>query len=153
MANTDSLTDAEQHTVKTAAYGAIVLLSLAYPSARSTTKLNVVGAKVLTGATGLIGHILATRSKTKLKGSAADVAATVLPAINAAVQTLRTKAPTELAEFQRVVRLAMDQAARAVSTGEISPAHAQMIDKISNALEGWARRGYARGDGSRLPWT
>jgi len=130
---TTPLTGAEQAELRTAAYGAVTLISLAYPGALSSTRQNVAGAKVLTGATGMIGRVLAANGKVDLKGSStAEVAEKVLPALTASVATLSAKAPADVAEFRRIVLTASEQAA---STGSgPTRAHLEMLDKINAAL-------------------
>ena len=126
------LTRDGQTTLRKAAYGAVALLSMARPGPISTTRQNVTGALALTGATGMVGQILAIKEKVVLKGTTAEVAEQVLPALTRAVAILETKAPAGTAEFQRAVTIAVRQAA---ATGR-GPNLAQndMIDKISAAL-------------------
>ncbi|HET8658055.1 MAG TPA: hypothetical protein VFM55_03550 [Micromonosporaceae bacterium] len=127
----EQLTIQERETIKTAAYGAVTLVSIAYPGAISSTKVNVVGAKVLTGATGLVGEVLAGKDKVHIEGrSTAEIAATVLPALSKAVGVLQAKAPDEVDGFRRIVMIALDQ-----STGSHpNPAQAEMISKVKGAL-------------------
>ncbi len=139
MAKTDStlipLTRSEQVTLRTAAYGAVILISLALPGVVSATRQNVTGAKILTGATGIVGRVLSGKGKFYLKGaSAAEIADQVLPALGETVETLAAKAPAEVGEFRRAVLTAVRQAA---ATGRgAGPAHNDMIDKIQAALAG-----------------
>lgn len=127
----EQLTIQERETIKTAAYGAVTLVSIAYPGAISTTKINVVGAKVLTGATGVVGEVLAGKDKVHIEGkSTSEIAATVLPALSAAVGVLQAKAPAEVDSFRRIVTTALEQ-----STGSNpNPAQAEMISKVKAAL-------------------
>ncbi|MEV5508696.1 hypothetical protein [Streptomyces orinoci] len=128
------LTSEEQITLKKAAYGAVTLVSLAYPGAWSSTKENVVGAKVLTGATGAVGRILSGKDKFRLDGkNTADIADEVLPALTATVAALQIKSPAETEEFRRAVTTAVRQAA-ASTKGGASPAQTDMIAKITAAL-------------------
>ncbi|MFB7666350.1 hypothetical protein ACFC1R_20750 [Kitasatospora sp. NPDC056138] len=128
------LTRDEQTTLKKAAFGAVTLLSLAYPGAWSTTKENVVGAKVLTGTTGIVGRVLSGKDKFDIKGrTTAEIADEVLTALTSTVATLDAKAPAETAEFRRAVTTAVRQAAASTRRGT-SPAHTDMIAKITAAL-------------------
>ncbi|MFJ4188223.1 hypothetical protein [Kitasatospora sp. NPDC089509] len=127
------LTADEQTTLRKAAYGAVTLISLAYPGALSATRENIAGAKVLTGATGAVGRVLSGKGKFELNGkTTADIADEVLPALAQTVATLEAKAPQESTEFRRVVTTAVRQAAAA--TRGPKPAQADMIDKITAAL-------------------
>ncbi|WP_431040768.1 hypothetical protein ACQUSR_01915 [Streptomyces sp. P1-3] len=129
------LTGDERLTLKKAAFGAVTLVSLAYPGAWSATKENIVGAKVLTGATGIVGRVLSGKAKFDLKGeNTADIADEVLSALRATVATLDAKAPAETQEFRRAVTTAVQQAADSTGRGT-SPAQADMITKITAALK------------------
>lgn len=128
------LTSDEQTALKKAAYGAVTLVSLAYPGAWSSAKENIVGAKVLTGATGIVGRILAGKDKFDIGGkTTADIADEVLAALRSTVTALAAKAPAETDEFRRVVTTAVQQAA-ASTRGGVNLAQADMIGKITNAL-------------------
>jgi hypothetical protein len=128
------LTDDEQTTLRTAAYGAVTLVSMAYPGVWSSTRVNVVGSKVLTGSTGTVGRVLSGKGKVDLKGgTTADIAETVLAAVKATLTTLRAKDPAAAAEFQRAVTTAVRQAAASARKGT-SPAQVDMIDKITAAF-------------------
>src|SRR3954452_239414 len=101
---TEKLDREEELVLQKAAYGAVLLVSLAYPGAIATTKINVVGAKVLTSGTGLVGRALAGKVEADLpKGSAADVADEILPALREAVALLERRAPDEVENFRRTV--------------------------------------------------
>lgn len=128
-----TLTSDEQTTLRTAAYGAVTLLSMTRPGPISSTRQNMAGATALTGATGIVGRILAAKEKITLKGTTAEVADQVLPALTQAVVILDTKAPAETAEFQRAVTTAVQQAIAATS----GPDQAQndMATKITTALQ------------------
>lgn len=128
----EQLSAQERETIKTAAYGAVTLVSIAYPGAISTTKANIVGAKVLTGATGVVGEVLSGKDKVKVDGkSTAEIAATVLPALSASVDILRAKAPDEVDSFRRIVMIAVDQSV----APNPNPAQAEMISKVKAALD------------------
>lgn len=129
------LTDAEQATLRTAAYGAVTLVSMAYPGLWSSPYQNVAGAKVLTGATGITGRVLSAKQKVDFDGSStAEIAEQVLAALGDTVHTLQAKAPQEVAEFRRAVMSAVRQAAASSRRGEI-PAETEMIQKIEATLD------------------
>jgi hypothetical protein len=130
---TATLTPDEQATLRKAAFGAVTLVSIAYPGAVSTARENIAGAKVLTGATGLTGEILSGKDKVKLTGrSAAEIANEVLPALSATVAALHPIDPAEADNFRTIVTTAAQQAA-ATGSGP-NPAQTLMIDKIQTAL-------------------
>ena len=132
--NAITLTSDEQTTLRTAAYGAVTLLSMARPGPISSTRQNMAGALSLTSATGLVGRILSAKEKIALKGTTADVADQVLPALTEAVAILDAKAPAETAEFQRAVTTAIQQAIAA--TSRPNQAQDDMATKITTALQG-----------------
>lgn len=128
------LTDDEKATLKTAAYGAVTLVSVACPGAISTVKTNMAGTRVLCGATGLAGQAINSKLHAKIPGgSAAETAATVLPALTEAVSILQAKAPNEVDDFRRIVMIAVEQGASSSGDG-INPAEAEMISKVKQAL-------------------
>jgi hypothetical protein len=130
---TATLTPDEQATLRKAAFGAVTLVSIAYPGAVSTARENIAGAKVLTGATGLTGEILSGKDKVKLTGrAAAEIANEVLPALSATVAALDPTDPAEADNFRTIVTTAAQQAA-ATGSGP-NPAQTLMIDKIQAAL-------------------
>ncbi|WP_329549980.1 hypothetical protein OG548_45175 [Streptomyces sp. NBC_01356] len=128
---TTSLTSDEQLTLQRAAYGAVHLVSVAQPGVMATTRANITGAKVLTGATGTVGQILSSKAKIKLKGNTADVAAEVLPALTATTAVLKAKSPADTEEFRTIVTVAVEQAAERAG---VSPARQAMVTKITGAL-------------------
>jgi hypothetical protein len=131
---TATLTPQEKQTLRTAAYGAVTLVSVAYPGPIATTKTNVVGSMVLTGATGLVGTALAGKGDAKLpKGTAGDIADVVLPALRESVALLTEKDPEEADGFRRIVLAAVEQGASS-SGGGINPAQAEMISKVKAAM-------------------
>lgn len=108
--------------MKTAAYGAVTLLSLAYPGAVSAARQNASGATVLTGATGIVGHVLTGKRTVEVTGrSATEVAGQVLPAPTATMRTLQAKAPEAAPEFRRVVTSAITLAAAPRGAGPPPP--------------------------------
>jgi hypothetical protein len=128
-----TLTPDEQATLRKAAFGAVTLVSIAYPGAVSTARENIAGAKVLTGATGLTGEILSGKDKVKLTGrSAAEIADEVLPALSATAAALDATDPAEADNFRTIVTTAAEQAA-ATGPGP-NPAQTLMIGKIKAAL-------------------
>ena len=129
-----SLTDSERQVLRTAAFGAVMLVSLAFPTPFATTKVNVVGAMVLTGATGLAGDALAGRGDPQLPaGTAAEIGRVVFPALAEAIALLQKRDETEVQNFRGVVIAAIEQGA-AASYGGIKPSHAAMIEKIKETI-------------------
>ncbi|AWN24943.1 hypothetical protein [Streptomyces sp. NEAU-S7GS2] len=130
-----SLTDQDKLTLRTAAYGAVTLLSAA-DAAGSPHKVATDGSIALSSATGLVGHVLAEKPKgAKLDSkSVAGIADQVLPALTAAMSLLKRQVPAEADNFRSTVLVAIEAATRA-HKGEPSPTMAEMTRKITEALD------------------
>ncbi|MGW0806679.1 hypothetical protein [Nonomuraea sp. NPDC002799] len=128
-----TLNDQDTLTLRTAAWGAVSLMSAA-GAAGSAHKVATEGSIALTSATGLAGHVL-TKAPKGLNGkSTAALADQVLPALTASMSLLRTQAPAEADNFRRTVIVAIEAAAR-THEGEPSPTLAEMARKITEALD------------------
>ncbi|MFI7135721.1 hypothetical protein ACIBQ1_59455 [Nonomuraea sp. NPDC050153] len=130
-----TLTDQDKATLRTAAYGAVTLLSAA-DAAGKPHKVATEGSIALASATGLIGHVLAEKTRDiNLNGkSVAELADHVLPALTASVSLLKQQDPAEADNFRNTVLVAIDAAAR-THQGEPRPTLAEMIRKITEALD------------------
>lgn len=130
-----TLTDQDKLTLRTAAYGAVSLLAAA-DAAGSPHKVASHGSIALASATGLVGHVLAEKSKVEnLDGkSVAAIADDVLPALTAAMTLLKKQDPAEADNFRGTVVVALEAATQA-HKGEPSPAMAEMARKITAALD------------------
>ncbi|MFH8290317.1 hypothetical protein [Streptomyces sp. NPDC018059] len=130
-----TLTVQDKHTLRTAAYGAVSLLAAA-DAAGSPHKVATHGSLALSAATGLVGHVLAEKSKIEnLNGkSVAALADQVLPALTAAMGLLKNQAPAEADNFRDAIDVAIEAAARA-HKGEPTPAMTAMTRKITGALD------------------
>lgn len=130
-----TLTEQDNRTLRTAAYGAVTLLA-AVDTAGKPHKVATDGSIALASATGLVGHVLAEYPQGKeLSGkSVAEIADHVLPALTAAVSLLKKQAPAEADNFRSTVLVAIEAATRA-HKGEPSPIVTDMIRKITAALD------------------
>jgi hypothetical protein len=129
-----NLTAADKSTIRTAAFGAVTLMSYA-GIAGSAHKVATDGSLSYAAATGVVGHVLAEKQKDfKLDHkSAAALAEQVLPALSASVALLNAQDPAEAANFRSTVTIAIEAATRA-HKGEPSPSMAEMARKITTAL-------------------
>ncbi|WP_433254227.1 hypothetical protein ACQPYK_12165 [Streptosporangium sp. CA-135522] len=129
-----TLTDQDQLTLRTAAYGAVSLLAAADATGKPH-RVAADGSIALGSGTGLVGHVLATYPKgMNLSGkSVAELADLVLPALTAAMSLLKKQAPAEADNFRSTVVVAVEAAAR-THRGQPSPTLADMIRKITIAL-------------------
>ncbi|PRY60979.1 hypothetical protein [Glycomyces artemisiae] len=132
---TVELTAHDKTTIRTAAYGAVTLMSYA-GIAGSAHKVATDGTLALTAATGAVGHVLAEKKrdfKLQAKSSAA-LADQVLPALTDSVKLLEAQDPAEAENFRRTITVAIAAANRA-HRGEPSPTMADMTRKITEALD------------------
>jgi D-alanyl-D-alanine carboxypeptidase len=128
---TITLTDQDKSTLRTAAYGAVSLIAAASGKAH---KAATAGSTALYSATGLVGHVLAAKSKDiHLVGkSVAELADQVLPALTAAVRLLEQQDLAEADNFRNTVLVAVT-AAQTHQT-QPSPVTVAMAGKITEAL-------------------
>lgn len=126
---TIALTVEDKKTLRTAAYGTVSLLSAA---STSPHKVATASSLALTSATGLVGHVLAERSKIENlhSKSVAGLADHVLPALTATMVVLEKHSPAEAANFRGTITAALDTARTYPS-----PASTEMIRKITAALD------------------
>ncbi|GAA5065394.1 hypothetical protein HNP84_006765 [Thermocatellispora tengchongensis] len=130
-----TLTDQDKSTLRTAAYGAVSLMSAA-GAGGSAHKAATGGSIALASATGLVGHVLAEKRRDiDLHGrSVAALADHVLPALTASMSLLKRQAPAEAGNFRRTVLVAVEAATRA-QKGDPGPTMAEMARKITVALD------------------
>lgn len=131
-----TLSDQDKTTLRTAAYGAITLLSAAGAAGGSPHKIATTGSIALSSATGLVGHVLAEYPQGKeLNGkSVAEIADRVLPTLTRAVILLKKADQAEADNFRSTVLVAIDAATQS-HKGEPSPTMADMARKITAALD------------------
>ncbi|TYB51831.1 hypothetical protein FXF51_52795 [Nonomuraea sp. PA05] len=126
-----TLTDQNKLTLRTAAWGAVSLMSAA-GAAGSAHKVATQGSIALTSATGLVGHVLAKAPKgIKYGKSTADLADQVLPALTASMSLLKQQDAAEAGNFRRTVLVAIEAGVQQQN----SPTLAEMARKITEALD------------------
>ncbi|GAA2142103.1 hypothetical protein [Glycomyces algeriensis] len=130
-----NLTAQDTTTIRTAAFGAVTLMSFAGISG-SAHRVATDGTLSYASATGAVGHVLASKKNDfKLKAkSAAALADQVLPALTESVQLLKAQDAAEAANFRTTVVTAVGAATRA-HKGEPGPSMAAMAQKITEALD------------------
>ncbi|TDD57206.1 hypothetical protein E1286_00315 [Nonomuraea terrae] len=129
-----TLTDQDKLTLRTAAWGAVSLMSAA-GAAGSAHKVATEGSIALTSSTGPVGHVLAKAPKgVKYGKTVAELADQVLPALTAAMSLLKKQAPAEADNFRSTVIVAIAAASRP-QKGEPSPTMTEMARKITEALD------------------
>ncbi|WP_217561599.1 hypothetical protein [Streptomyces sp. GbtcB6] len=119
-------------TIQTAVHGVMNLVLTADPGVISSTRGGIAAGKAMSSATGLVGHVLAEKSKVKLDGSStAEIADQVFPALTGSMHLLNAKDPAEADNFRRLI----DTIMQSVVVGGPKPAEAEMIRKINDALD------------------
>lgn len=134
-----NLTAQDKTTLRSAAYGAITLLSAAGAASGSSHTIAADGSIALSSATGLVGHVLADYPKSKdLNGkSVAKIADNVLPALTTAMGLLKNQAPAEADNFRSTILTAIKTA---TVHEKPNPVMTDMIRKITEALDAEALR-------------
>ncbi|MGX1811516.1 hypothetical protein ACWIGI_37815 [Nocardia sp. NPDC055321] len=134
MTITATLTDQDKATIRTAAFGAVALIAAADGKGKPH-RASVQGSYALYSATGLVGHVLAGKTKDiELPGrTVAALADQILPALSSAVAVLEQLDAAEAENFRATVLVAVD-AALGVHHGTPSPAVVAMAGKIREAL-------------------
>jgi hypothetical protein len=129
----EPLTAEEKMTLKTAAYGAVSLVSNADPGVFSLVKESFAASNPFADATGLVKDALTTGRLPRLPNeSLTELEAFVLPMLRRSVAILETKAPQELDNYRSTVVSAIDRAGRA-SRG-VNAAEVAMTAKVRDAL-------------------
>jgi hypothetical protein len=129
-----TLTDQDKLILRTAAYGAVTLMSAADATGKPH-KAATEGSIALSSATGPIGHVLAEYPKDlKLDSkSVAAIADQVLPALTASMSLLKKQDPAEADNFRSTVLVAVEAAVQ-THQGQPSPTLTDMNRKITAAL-------------------
>jgi hypothetical protein len=131
----EPLTEDEQLTLKTGAFGAVFLVSNAEPGMLSLVRESFAASGALGGASGVVKEALAVGPLPQLpRDSPLEIEATVLPALRRAMEILRAKSPGDVEAYRSVVLAAADRVAQADQG--VSASEAAMIDKIRDALAG-----------------
>jgi hypothetical protein len=132
-----TLTDQDKATLRTAAYGAVSLISATSAVGGSPHKAATDGSIALGSATGPIGHVLADvkAKEIALKGkNVAELADQVLPALTAAMSLLKQQDAAEADNFRSTVLVAVESAARPHKAVP-GPTLLDMTRKITAALD------------------
>lgn len=127
------LTDEERRVLKTAAYGAVFMVSSAEPGFFSMLRESFAASGALAGTTGLVREVLAGGEQPQLPRQPPEaVEAAVLPLLRRSVTVLRAKAPDDLDNYRETVLSAARRVAAA--TRGVQPSEAAAIAKIEAAL-------------------
>jgi hypothetical protein len=121
-------TDQERDTIRTAAFGAMTLVSAADPGFFSMFKESMAGAKALASAPQPLQGLL----KSGGMPHAPKDKASVLAALQQTKQILGTKSPEDLTAFRKVIAAACDEVASA-SKG-VTEAETAAINEVRAAI-------------------
>jgi hypothetical protein len=126
-------TDDERQTLRTAAFGAVFLVSHADPGFLATFKESVAGSKALTQVSPQLRDVFKSGGLPQLpKGSASEVESAVLSALQQSTAILQAKAPADLDGFRTAVVSACDSVAGA--SGGVKDAETAAVTKVKAAL-------------------
>ncbi|MEV0457041.1 hypothetical protein [Catellatospora methionotrophica] len=126
-------TDQERQTLRTAAFGAVFLVSHADPGFFASFKESIAGAKALAGASPELQAVFKTGGLPEIpKGSPAELESGVITALQQSTGILQAKSPQDLTEFRSVIAAACDQVANA--SGGVKDTETAAIAKVHAAL-------------------
>ncbi|HEX5540838.1 MAG TPA: hypothetical protein VFX60_04645 [Micromonospora sp.] len=128
----EPLTVDEKMILKTAAFGAVFLISNADPGVLPMIKESFAASGVFVEAVGLVKDVIITGDLPQLPQGAAEVERIVLSGLQRSLEILQEKAPQEVENFRTTVISALEQVARA-SEG-VSESEDAMMSKIREAL-------------------
>ncbi|MFI7022649.1 hypothetical protein [Micromonospora sp. NPDC049900] len=133
MIMTQRLTDEEKLTLKTGAFGAVLMVSNAEPGLLAVFRESFAASGAISDASGVVKEALTSGPLPKLpRDSALEIESVVLPALRRAVGILAEKAPQDVGVYREVVLTAADRTARAHQG--VSPAEAEAIGRIKDVL-------------------
>lgn len=126
-------TDSEKQQLRSAAFGAVFLVSRAEPGALDMIKESMAASKSFAQASGDLQGVFRGMSMPKIpKGSPADIEAGVLSQLSNSVATIGAKAPQDVDPYRRIVLDACNSAAGAAKG--VSASESEMLAKVMQAL-------------------
>lgn len=130
---TTTFTDEERQTLRTAAFGAVYLVSSAEPGFFDTVKESFAGSKAFAKSPELRELLKGGGMPKMPSGSKQEIEQQVLLALNDSQQILQAKGPEQLQGFRTAVANAVDEVARAAG-GRPSSSEAEAIGKVKAAV-------------------
>ena len=126
--------DQERQTLRTAAFGAILLVSSAEPGLFDMMKESVAGSKALANTSPELRDLFKSGGVPNLpKGSPNEIESGVLAALQQSTTILQSKGQSELDGFRVAVTTAVDRVADAAGGGVVE-SEAAAIGKVKTAL-------------------
>ena len=133
MSRMTDYSDEERATVRSAAFGAMLLVSKADPGFFAMFKESMAGSKVLAKASPELRELLTSGGMpSPPKGGSEEIDKAVLTSVEQAVAILQGKGPDEVEGFKALIVDACDKVAEA-SKG-VAPAETEAIAKVKGAL-------------------
>jgi hypothetical protein len=129
----EQLSAGEMATLKTAAFGALFLVSNADPGLIGMIRESFAASDVISNTSGLVKEVLTTGGLPQLpRDDPAKVEELVLPLLRRSVEILGEKAPQEVDNYRSTV---LGAAARvAGASAGVGEAETAMVDKVRGAL-------------------
>ncbi|XVS62847.1 hypothetical protein ACQPYE_31990 [Actinosynnema sp. CA-299493] len=125
-------TDEEGRTLRTAVFGAMVLVSTAEPGALDEE--SHAGIRAMATFSPRLRQVLGAARPELPAGSAADVEDGVLAALRRSVAIVAAKAPDEVGAFSAAVLAVCEEVASA--DGQVGAAEGAVVGKVRAALAG-----------------
>ncbi len=126
--------DQERQTLRSAAFGALYLVSSADPGFFDMVKESLAGSKALANSSPELRELLKSGGVPKLpKGSPTEIESGVLSALQRSTMILESKGQPDLDGFRNAVTSAVDQVAEAAGGG-VAESEAVAIGKVRSAL-------------------
>ena len=133
MSRMTDYSDEERDTVRSAAFGAMLLVSKADPGFFAMFKESMAGSKTLAKASPELRELLKSGGMpSQPKGAPEEIDKAVLTSVEQAVAILQEKGPDEVEGFKALIVDACDKVAQA-SKG-VAPAETEAIGKVKSAL-------------------
>lgn len=127
-------TDDEKKQMRTAAFGAVLLVTKADPGMFDMIKESFAASKALAKAPGSMQSVFKSASLPKMpKGDAAQVESAVLADLTSSVAVISAKAPADLDAYRHTVLDACTSAAESAGGGVV-PAETAVLSKVMSAL-------------------
>jgi hypothetical protein len=126
-------TDEERQTLRTAAFGAVYMVSSAEEGFLDMVKESFAGSKAFGKSPELRDLLKGGGMPQMPKGSRQDIEQQVLLALNDSQQILMSKDPDQLQGFRTAVANAVDEVANAAGGGA-SSSEADAADKVKAAI-------------------
>jgi hypothetical protein len=127
------LTDTDKQQLRSAALGAVFLVSHAEPGMIDMIKESFAASKSFAKASGdMQGVFRGLRMQSIPKGSPAEVEAGVLAQLSTSVAALQARSPKDVDAYRHIVLDACTSAAEAAKN--VSPTEAATLSKVMKAL-------------------